>query len=52
MPFGPAMGALIACCVKSNMPVMTPDNDLNAKLDSVRGMMMRFLNLPVQVAFE
>ena len=26
---------------------MTPDNDLNAKLDSVRG--MRFLNLPVQL---
>ena len=46
------MGALLACCEKSNMPVMTPDNDLNAKLDSVRGMMMLFLNLPVQVAFE
>jgi hypothetical protein len=52
MSLGPAKGALIACCVKSNMPVMTPKSDFNAKLESVRGMMMRFLNLPVQVAFE
>ena len=34
------------------MPVMTPNSDFNAKLVNVRVMMMRFLSLPVQVAFE
>jgi hypothetical protein len=32
--------------------VITPNNDFNAQWVNVRVMMMRFLGLPVQVAFE
>jgi hypothetical protein len=41
MPLGPAMGALIAGSANSVMPMMTPNNDFNAKLVNVRVMMMR-----------
>ena len=43
MPLGPAMGALIAGSVNSVMPVMTPNNDFNAKLVNVRLIMMSSL---------
>jgi hypothetical protein len=38
MPLVPAMGALIAGSVNSVRPVMTPNNDFNAKLVHVRVM--------------
>jgi hypothetical protein len=41
MALGPAMGALIAGSANNVMPVMTPNNDFNAKLVNVRVMMMR-----------
>jgi hypothetical protein len=41
MPLGPAIGALIAGRANSVTPVMTPNNDFNAKLVNVRVMMMR-----------
>ena len=49
MPLGPAIGALIAGSANSVTPVMTPNNDFNAKLVNVRVMTMRPL-VPVQVA--
>jgi hypothetical protein len=50
MPLGPGIGALIAWCVKSVMPVMTPNSDFNAKFVNVRVMMM-LLSFAFAVAF-